>query len=208
MSIYSPSNYAELRSMLRIAINENNPSAVRYPRSSEGEFTDDTSALGERGSVIGVGSAFGPDGEAVKAYTKTISNLVEPDFPNRFPSSAQAQTQKPFDPDARIANMLRLKALTEEFGTVIARNLKRALPVGQRRSWEYLNIHRDYIFMVTDIVLAGVSESLEVLDKRIDDVRNWALLHEPELHRIMDPRTLCNNLNWIYRENVKASMHE
>ncbi|MBR4953318.1 MAG: 1-deoxy-D-xylulose-5-phosphate synthase [Oscillospiraceae bacterium] len=47
MSIYSPSNYAELRSMLRIALNENNPSAVRYPRGSEGEFTEDTSALAE-----------------------------------------------------------------------------------------------------------------------------------------------------------------
>jgi len=47
MSVYSPSNYAELRSMLKTAINENNPSAVRYPRGSEGEFVSDTSASPE-----------------------------------------------------------------------------------------------------------------------------------------------------------------
>lgn len=47
MSVYSPSNYAELRSMLRLAVNEDNPSAVRYPRGSEGEFIEDTSAKTE-----------------------------------------------------------------------------------------------------------------------------------------------------------------
>ena len=54
MSVYSPSNYAELRSMLRCAVSENNPSAVRYPRGTEGAFTEDTSAHPE--TTLHVGS--------------------------------------------------------------------------------------------------------------------------------------------------------
>lgn len=47
MAIFAPSNHAELRSMLRLALEAKGPAAVRYPRGSEGEFTRDTSALAE-----------------------------------------------------------------------------------------------------------------------------------------------------------------
>lgn len=47
MTIYAPSNYAELRSMLRLALDAKGPAAVRYPRGSEGKHTLDTSALAE-----------------------------------------------------------------------------------------------------------------------------------------------------------------
>ncbi len=44
MSIYAPSNYAELRSMLSQALAGSSPAALRYPRGGEGSFTQDTSA--------------------------------------------------------------------------------------------------------------------------------------------------------------------
>ena len=47
MAIFAPSNHAELRSMLRLALETKGPAAVRYPRGSEGEFTRDTSAQAE-----------------------------------------------------------------------------------------------------------------------------------------------------------------
>ena len=153
-------------------------------------------------------SAFGPDGEAVKAYTSTISRLFDPDFPNRFPAPGKAQVRKPFDPEARTANMNRVKALAEEFGAVIARTLKRSLPDAQRRSWEYLNVHRDYIFKAADMVLAGVSGSMEVLDRRIEETKDWLLLQELALHKILDARNVGNNLKWVFKENVKAAMYE
>lgn len=43
MKIFSPSNYAELRSMLSQALAQDGPTAVRYPRGAEGDFTRDTS---------------------------------------------------------------------------------------------------------------------------------------------------------------------
>ena len=44
MMIYAPSNFSELRSMLRQAVlEEKGPVAVRYPRGGEGAFKDDTS---------------------------------------------------------------------------------------------------------------------------------------------------------------------
>ncbi len=44
MTIWSPSDFSELRSMLRRAVREENgPVAVRYPRGGEGAFREDTS---------------------------------------------------------------------------------------------------------------------------------------------------------------------
>lgn len=42
MTLFAPSNFAELRSMLDVAINKAGPVALRYPRGAEGIFTDDT----------------------------------------------------------------------------------------------------------------------------------------------------------------------
>ncbi|MGN1002111.1 MAG: 1-deoxy-D-xylulose-5-phosphate synthase [Oscillospiraceae bacterium] len=44
MKIFSPSSYAELRSMLSQALAADGPAAVRYPRGAEGAFTGDSSA--------------------------------------------------------------------------------------------------------------------------------------------------------------------
>ena len=44
MAVWSPANYAELRSMLRLALDYDGPAAVRYPRGGEGAFCEDTSA--------------------------------------------------------------------------------------------------------------------------------------------------------------------
>ncbi len=44
MTVRAPSNYAELRSMLALALAGDGPAALRYPRGAEGAFTEDTSA--------------------------------------------------------------------------------------------------------------------------------------------------------------------
>ena len=43
MKLWSPSNYAEVDSMLRMALASGGPAAVRYPRGGEGAFREDTS---------------------------------------------------------------------------------------------------------------------------------------------------------------------
>ncbi len=45
MAVWSPSNFAELRTMLRLALDAEGPAAVRYPRGGEGKFQTDTAAL-------------------------------------------------------------------------------------------------------------------------------------------------------------------
>ena len=44
MAVWSPASYAELRSMLSMALHCGGPAAVRYPRGGEGAFSGDTSA--------------------------------------------------------------------------------------------------------------------------------------------------------------------
>lgn len=55
MTVYAPSSYAELDSMLRRAVMEDlGPAAIRYPRGGEGRYTDDRSF--ESTSVLRQGS--------------------------------------------------------------------------------------------------------------------------------------------------------
>lgn len=50
MAVFAPSSFAELRSMLQMAVTElNGPAAVRYPRGGEGRFTDNTA---DRAAVV------------------------------------------------------------------------------------------------------------------------------------------------------------
>ena len=44
LKLRAPSNYAEARAMLSLALAEDGPAALRYPRGGEGAFKDDTSA--------------------------------------------------------------------------------------------------------------------------------------------------------------------
>ena len=42
LALWAPSNYAELRTMLRLALAGDGPAALRYPRGCEGVFTENT----------------------------------------------------------------------------------------------------------------------------------------------------------------------
>ncbi len=52
MTVYCPSNYAELRSMLRRAIEGKGPAAVRYPKGAEGEYRDEGKTLLRSGGDV------------------------------------------------------------------------------------------------------------------------------------------------------------
>lgn len=74
MTVYAPSSYAELRSMLRSAIYETKgPVAVRYPRGAQGKFTADTSGR----NIVCLKS-----GEDINilAYGRMINNAIEAAF--------------------------------------------------------------------------------------------------------------------------------
>ncbi len=44
MALWAPSSYAELKTMLTLALAGDGPAALRYPRGAQGAFTEDTSA--------------------------------------------------------------------------------------------------------------------------------------------------------------------
>ena len=44
LALWAPSNFAEVRAMLRLALASDGPAALRYPRGTEGAFTEDSSA--------------------------------------------------------------------------------------------------------------------------------------------------------------------
>jgi len=69
MTIYSPSNYAELETMLELAIAEENPSAVRYPRGEQGLFTQNTA--GAKAAVLREGADL-----TIVSYGITINDAL------------------------------------------------------------------------------------------------------------------------------------
>lgn len=77
MTIYAPSSFAELESMLRRAVfEEAGPVAVRYPRGSQGKYRDDrssenTSCLreGDRATIV----CYGPTVDSVLSAADTLA---------------------------------------------------------------------------------------------------------------------------------------
>ncbi|MBO4331382.1 MAG: 1-deoxy-D-xylulose-5-phosphate synthase [Oscillospiraceae bacterium] len=67
MTVFCPSNYAELRSMLRRALACAGPAAVRYPRGCEGEYREEGKNLLRKGDDITIVSYGIMINEALKA---------------------------------------------------------------------------------------------------------------------------------------------
>ncbi|MCD8254256.1 MAG: 1-deoxy-D-xylulose-5-phosphate synthase [Oscillospiraceae bacterium] len=95
MTLLSPSNYAELRSMLGAALDADGPVALRYPRGSEDAFTDDTSAApsallrtGADAVIISYGIMINEalsaaeilEQKSIRAAVLKLNRLTEPDF--------------------------------------------------------------------------------------------------------------------------------
>lgn len=96
MTIYSPSSFAELRTMLRRAVlEETGPAAVRYPRGGEGRYTEDRSGApcvclreGADVTVVSYGIEINDalaaaellEQEGIAAEVVKINRLSPPDF--------------------------------------------------------------------------------------------------------------------------------
>ncbi|MBQ7120593.1 MAG: 1-deoxy-D-xylulose-5-phosphate synthase [Oscillospiraceae bacterium] len=72
MRIFAPANFLEVRSMLRTAIDENGPVAIRYPRGKEGTFKNDAFIPGNGCSVLSEGADL-----TIVAYGMLINNVLE-----------------------------------------------------------------------------------------------------------------------------------
>ena len=96
LQLWAPSNFAELRSMLRHAVEvEKGPSALRYPRGGEGRFQEDTSASlslclreGKDAVIVSYGIQINDalqaaallSGKGIEASVIKLNRLTDPDF--------------------------------------------------------------------------------------------------------------------------------
>lgn len=72
MKIFAPGSFAELRSMLRVAIEESGPVALRYPRGGEGAYKDNSFQNGDLSIKLGNGEDVG-----IVTYGTLINNVLE-----------------------------------------------------------------------------------------------------------------------------------
>lgn len=100
MAVWSPSNYAELRSMLRLALSGSGPAALRYPRGGEGQFRDDTSV--QDAAVLRTGADV-----TIVSYGITVNDAL-----------AAAEMLRERGVDAEIVKLNRLDRV--DFGLIAA----------------------------------------------------------------------------------------
>ncbi len=72
MKIFAPSSFAEVRSMLRYAVADKGPVAIRYPRGGEGEFKADSFSVCGNSEILITGTDV-----TVIAYGMLINNVQE-----------------------------------------------------------------------------------------------------------------------------------
>ncbi|MBQ7145116.1 MAG: 1-deoxy-D-xylulose-5-phosphate synthase [Oscillospiraceae bacterium] len=98
LRLWAPSSYAELRSMLRKALDADGPAALRYPRGGEGKFQEDTSdrdALllrpGKDLTIVSYGitvndALAAAEGLSVRGYSLAVVKLNRLDAPDFEPA--------------------------------------------------------------------------------------------------------------------------
>ncbi len=72
MTLLAPSNFAELRSMFSFALKQAGPVAIRYPRGTEGLFSDDSFAGDNSSAILKKGESI-----TVLSYGILINNVID-----------------------------------------------------------------------------------------------------------------------------------
>ncbi len=122
-------------------------------------------------------AAFGADGEAVKAYMRTVSRLLGlPELRGDVKESAETVLE----------NYRLLKRTVVEFDATIKRNLTAAHAPAVRKSWEYLTYHTEIILKLIAALTARAEGKEEARAAALSDLLEYNRLNEMKLHKVYD----------------------
>ncbi len=136
-------------------------------------------------------AAFGPDGEACRAYLEQLGDLFDP---------AYLRGEKP-DGDAEAAGRLkRVPALVDAFRPVIERNVESANPC-RAASWAYLRHHADMAVALAGALEARAMGDTDEASKRWQAVQQMVWEREDALHAVLDVWLFTKVMNRLFEND-------
>ncbi len=127
-------------------------------------------------------AAFGQDGSLTRDYLEQLSENMVPAYFRREVEAAGDE-----DKAELLGKFAKARALMQAFSPVIARNAGcGCLDAVQRRSWEYLELHRQFCEVLVGMVEQLVTGDVEKAKGHFQRACRWLQDHEPALRDVFD----------------------
>ena len=122
-------------------------------------------------------AAFGKDGEAVKAYMRDISRLL---------NLAELRGDAQESAAAVLENYRNLKRLVTEFKVTVAKNLDCSHEFAVKKSWEYLTYHAEIVLKLVAALTARAEGKEEERATALASLLEYNQLNEMHVHKVYD----------------------
>ncbi|MBQ9939802.1 MAG: DUF4838 domain-containing protein [Oscillospiraceae bacterium] len=135
-------------------------------------------------------AAFGPEGILARTYLEKLSDLFTPPYMRGEMGVVCAEAAE---------KAAQIPACVNAFAEIIERNLNGSLPEVQRRSWEYLDYHKNYS------ILLGAAVQKRAEGKQEEAKRCWSIFekyimdNEEKYPDVLDVAVLRGTLGGMFR---------
>jgi hypothetical protein len=138
-------------------------------------------------------AAFGCEGVLAKAYLEKLSELFTPPY---------SRGEMGIVSEEAAANFAKIPTHIAAFAEVIERNMNGDLPEAQRRSWEYLDYHKNY-----SILLAAAMQK-RAEGKFEEAMKNWTVFEsyivdtEEKYPDVLDVAVMRGTLGGMFNKKL------
>ncbi len=134
-------------------------------------------------------SAFGKDGEKVRAYLKTLSELFVPPFMRGELGRKSEEAAESYR---------KIEGFVESFIPVIEENII-ATEGNVRRSWEYLMLHSKLLAPYADMLVSAADGDVETMVKKSKKLFVCAREIEWDVHNVFESYEFAISINRFFR---------
>ncbi|MBQ3048709.1 MAG: DUF4838 domain-containing protein [Oscillospiraceae bacterium] len=138
-------------------------------------------------------AAFGSDGILVRSYLEQLSQLFNPKY-------MRCEIDK-ISPEVA-ESAAKIPAFISEFGKTISRNLCAGLPEAQRRSWEYLDYHKNYCTLLAAAVECRAKGDEEGSARCWDVFEKYINENEEKYAYALDTGCAKGTIGGLFKENI------
>lgn len=135
-------------------------------------------------------AAFGPDGTLVRDYLQKLSDAFMPPYFRREVGDVSPEAAE---------SMAEVPGITAEFQKVILKNLDADLPDNQRRSWEYLDYHRQLCDLLAPTFQKLAEGEKDEAARLFGRFCRWLQENEPAVADVLDVFELQSTLSRSFK---------
>lgn len=141
-------------------------------------------------------SAFGADGEAVRAYLERLSQLFDPVWQRGEKTVVDEETARHF---------AEIPAVVDGFRPVVLAHLSDpALSASVKKSWEYLTYHADACLLFAHACEARAEGRQEIAADIYQELLAYFRRFEPQIHPVFDPLIFNSRMGRRFEKPTEA----